>query len=190
MTAVSKVTLNGTTLMDATTATASANEIISPYTAMTADGVMTTGTGSAGSEWRMIADITTTEAVQQVNLTADMDGNPFNITEAIIYCEMFYHESISYNNWCLEVNGVDPLRANMGLNKSDGMKWGNFHLWNVGDAVQTEVSSPNWQNFSNASSTRFRLDNAYVGGMTSFRFKHAGSGGLLGVGCVIKIWGK
>ena len=48
MTAVSKVTLNGQTLMDATTATASANEIISPYTAMTADGVMTAGTGSAG----------------------------------------------------------------------------------------------------------------------------------------------
>ena len=146
--------------------------------------------GGGGSEWRMIADITTTEAVQQVNLTADMDGNPFNITEAIIYCEMFYDESLSYNNWALEVNGVDPLRANIGLNKSDGMKWGNFHLWNVGDAVQTELSSPNWQNFSNASSTRFRLDNAYVGGMTSFRFKHAASGGLLGVGCVIKIWGK
>ena len=48
MTAVSKVTLNGTTLMDATTATATASEIIAPYTAMTADGVMTTGTGSSG----------------------------------------------------------------------------------------------------------------------------------------------
>ena len=49
--AVSKVTLNGTTLMDATSATATASEIISPYTAMTADGVMTTGTGSSGSGW-------------------------------------------------------------------------------------------------------------------------------------------
>lgn len=57
MTAVSKVTLNGTTLMDATTATASANEIISPYTAMTADGVMTTGTASGGGDellWKFI----------------------------------------------------------------------------------------------------------------------------------------
>lgn len=48
MTAVSKVTLNGTTLMDATTATATASEIIAPYTAMTADGVMTVGTGGGG----------------------------------------------------------------------------------------------------------------------------------------------
>lgn len=57
MTAVSKVTLNGTTLMDATTATASASEIISPYTAMTADGVMTTGTASGGGdEWVRPAD--------------------------------------------------------------------------------------------------------------------------------------
>ena len=48
MTAVNKVTLNGETLIDATTATASANEIILPYTAMTADGVMTTGTASGG----------------------------------------------------------------------------------------------------------------------------------------------
>lgn len=48
MTAVSKVTLNGTTLMDATTATATASEILSPYTAMTADGVMTVGTASGG----------------------------------------------------------------------------------------------------------------------------------------------
>lgn len=48
MTAVSKVILNGTTLMDATTATATASAIIAPYTAMLADGVMTTGTGSGG----------------------------------------------------------------------------------------------------------------------------------------------
>lgn len=48
MTAVSKVILNGTTLMDVTSATATANKIIAPYTAMTADGVMTTGTASGG----------------------------------------------------------------------------------------------------------------------------------------------
>ena len=48
MTAVSKVTLNGTTLMDSTTATATASKILSPYTAMTADGVMTVGTASGG----------------------------------------------------------------------------------------------------------------------------------------------
>lgn len=46
--AVSKVILNNTTLIDATTATATAADITSPKTAMLADGVMTTGTGSGG----------------------------------------------------------------------------------------------------------------------------------------------
>lgn len=46
--AISKITLNGTTLMDATTATAAAADIIAPKTAMLANGVVTTGTGSGG----------------------------------------------------------------------------------------------------------------------------------------------
>jgi len=46
--AVAKVILNGTTLIDATVATAVASDITSPKTAMLADGVMTTGTGSGG----------------------------------------------------------------------------------------------------------------------------------------------
>lgn len=49
--AISKVTLNGTTLMDATTATAAAGDITAPKTAMLADGVMTTGTGTGGSSY-------------------------------------------------------------------------------------------------------------------------------------------
>lgn len=46
--AFSKIILNGTTLMDATTATAEAEDITAPKTAMLADGVVTTGTGSGG----------------------------------------------------------------------------------------------------------------------------------------------
>lgn len=46
--AISKVTLNGTTLMDATTATAAAADITAPKTAMLSDGVVTTGTGTGG----------------------------------------------------------------------------------------------------------------------------------------------
>ena len=46
--AISKVVLNGTTLMDATTATATAEDIIAPKTAMLANGVVTTGTGTGG----------------------------------------------------------------------------------------------------------------------------------------------
>lgn len=48
--AISKVVLNGTTLMDATTATATAEDIIAPKTALIATGEMTEGTGSGG-EW-------------------------------------------------------------------------------------------------------------------------------------------
>ena len=47
--AVSKVILNSTTLMDATTATAAASDITAPKTAMLADGVMTQGTGGSVS---------------------------------------------------------------------------------------------------------------------------------------------
>lgn len=46
--AVSKVILNGTTLMDVTGATASASEIITDYTAMIANGTMATGTAAGG----------------------------------------------------------------------------------------------------------------------------------------------
>ena len=48
--AISKVTLNGTTLMDATTATAAAADITAPKTAMLANGVVTTGTGTGSGE--------------------------------------------------------------------------------------------------------------------------------------------
>lgn len=56
--AISKVVLNGTTLMDATTATAAAEDITAPKTAMLADGVMTTGTrsGGGGSAWSRPAE--------------------------------------------------------------------------------------------------------------------------------------
>lgn len=46
--AVAKVTLNGTTLMDNTDATASADKILSPYTAYIKDGTKAIGTASGG----------------------------------------------------------------------------------------------------------------------------------------------
>ena len=76
---VSKVILNGTTLMDATGATATMNEIVAPYTAMTADGVMTTGiAGGGGNDWTLLHDSTTTEdgnlsvAVTNISVTEFM----------------------------------------------------------------------------------------------------------------------
>lgn len=47
--AVAKVTLNGTTLMDVTDATASAGEILQTYTAYIATGSKATGTATSGS---------------------------------------------------------------------------------------------------------------------------------------------
>ena len=46
--AISKVALNGTTLMDVTSATASSDKILTGYTAMIADGTMATGTATVG----------------------------------------------------------------------------------------------------------------------------------------------
>lgn len=46
------------TWMDATTATAEASDILSPKTAMLADGVMTTGTGSGGGSSAVTGTIT------------------------------------------------------------------------------------------------------------------------------------
>lgn len=54
--AISKVVLNGDTLMDATTATAEAEDITAPKTAMLASGEMVTGTGSSGASVKDIAE--------------------------------------------------------------------------------------------------------------------------------------
>lgn len=62
--AVSKVILNGNTLIDATTATATADDIIAPLTAMLANGVMTTGTGSSGLEYETGTYTTTTDTTR------------------------------------------------------------------------------------------------------------------------------
>ena len=49
--AISKVILNGVTQIDATTATATAADIVAPKTAMLADGVMTVGIGTSGGTY-------------------------------------------------------------------------------------------------------------------------------------------
>ena len=81
--AYSKVILNGTTIMDATTATAAAADITSPKTAMLADGVITTGTGSGGSggstwtrpaDWPDISAMDYTNEVAYFTYSADIDS--------------------------------------------------------------------------------------------------------------------
>ena len=81
--AYSKVILNGTTLMDATIATAAAADITAPKTAMLADGVMTTGTGSGGgggSNWVLLAseevEVSTTSTSAQEVATIQLNNTP------------------------------------------------------------------------------------------------------------------
>jgi hypothetical protein len=75
--AISKVTLNGTTLMDATSATATDEEIISGYTALTADGVMTTGTAEGSG----IAD----GIIQKTISGSYTNSNVTKIEQSIFY---------------------------------------------------------------------------------------------------------
>lgn len=49
--AIAKITLNGTTLMNATDVTATADDIIAPATAMIADGTKPVGTASGGVDY-------------------------------------------------------------------------------------------------------------------------------------------
>lgn len=75
--AVSKVTLNGTTLMDATGATAEAGDITAPKTAMLANGLMTTGTGSGGTaDYEELSNI---PSINNVTLIGDMSLSDLGI---------------------------------------------------------------------------------------------------------------
>lgn len=70
---VSKVILNGSTLMDATTATATADKIMSPYTAMTADGILTTGLATAAGSTMTIQQMTSADT------SVTLENNKFYI---------------------------------------------------------------------------------------------------------------
>ena len=49
----------------------------------------TGGSGDGESEWKIIADITLTEEVQSMDITTDVDGNPFEIYSEIMLIAMF-----------------------------------------------------------------------------------------------------
>ena len=94
--AFSKIILNSTTLMDATAATAAAEDITAPKTAMLADGVMTTGTGGT-SEMTLLVD---------EKLTADQTTN-------IIYDWNPGYKEIKYSIYVPK--NAENTSGNMGL---------------------------------------------------------------------------
>ena len=112
--AVSKVILNGTTLIDATTATASAADILSPKTAMLANGVMTTGTGTGGGG--------TTQ--KQVNFI-DYDG------------------TILYSYTAPEANALTALPANPSHTGLTAQGW-NWTLAQIKAQLTAMPDAPVW----------------------------------------------
>lgn len=98
--AISKVTLNGTTLMDVTTATAAAADITSPKTAMLANGVVTAGTGTVPTGTKQIsitANGTTTEdvaAYANAEITVDVQGGGGYTIEEIATNSAFYQQNL------------------------------------------------------------------------------------------------
>lgn len=75
--AISKVELNGTTLMDVTSATASSDKILTGYTAMIADGTIATGTATAGMTIDQWAQTGATGEVT-LNSATTIRGGAFN----------------------------------------------------------------------------------------------------------------
>ena len=72
--AVAKVTINGTTILDLTDATAAADKVLSSYTAYIHDGSKVTGTASGGSSPSLQSKTKTytpTETAQSETVTAD-----------------------------------------------------------------------------------------------------------------------
>ena len=98
--AISKVVLNGNTLMDATAATASASDILSPKTAVLADGEMTSGTGSAPSGTKQITideNGTVTEdvaAYASAEITVNVQGGDTLEIKGVHSVELYWQSGL------------------------------------------------------------------------------------------------
>ena len=137
--AVAKVTLNGTTLMDTTDATASADKILNTYTAYIKDGTKAMGTATAGLDMPIFT------------LNYDSNGNVQSIT-----CDKTYAECIDIidgGTECAIANRVIP---------NDGVYSSLFGIYQVG----TEIVYVNNQDASGSEAIQF-LSNGTINYLNS-----------------------
>ena len=138
--AVSKVILNSTTLMDATTATAAASDITSPKTAMLANGVMTTGTGSGGGSVKSLTNIlgsSTTFVMGYLasdNTIANQSGTNKEITTD--YFDISSYAGATLRPW-VETGGNTPPWVGLFFYDSS---------YNTIGSRQTPVDNASWGN--------------------------------------------
>lgn len=84
-----KVTVNGTTIVDMTDATATADKILAPYTAYGADGSLLVGTasGGGGGGWTLLAseefEIATTSNTATLAGTITLPSNNYGVNDLI-----------------------------------------------------------------------------------------------------------
>lgn len=177
--AVAKVTLNGTTIMDNTDATASANEILSPYTAYIATGVKATGTATSGSGSR-----------QEKTGTVTGDGTvvlqmPCSFAPDIIYVYGDLSGDPSLRGvvaWSL-VKDMDIYMASdtSTSGTTDSVVYGNHGIsgYNESDPTSPHASYSNGtltiDNVSNTSSYRFA--NGITYSYTLVAYGEGGGGG-------------
>ena len=71
--------------MDATQATASAGDIVSPKTAMLSNGIVTQGTGTGGNDevWELIKEVTVSENSTEILANTDSNGDSFKLRKMV-----------------------------------------------------------------------------------------------------------
>lgn len=72
--------------------------------------------GGGGSEWKVLADITTEEDVYEVMID---EGIPDGVTGVYFHAIAKYVESSSYNYLVFQVNGRDAFAGNKGINANN-----------------------------------------------------------------------
>lgn len=92
--------------------------------------------GGGESEWRKIADITTTEEVNRIDISQDADGNEFELTDIILYWEITANEEASSNSVCrfhLNYPQYASFVWQGGGVPASGYRWAQVRATKIGD---------------------------------------------------------
>lgn len=140
--AVAKVTLNGTTLMDTTDATASADKILNTYTAYIKDGTKAVGTATS-SEFVVTLTYNTTSEMWEPDCTYAEAYAAYQAGKRIVSKATDYTASfIVYN----EDSGGFIYQVDAGFDDFNGTQvydWGvdySVYVWTT-DGIEVDTSS-------------------------------------------------